>query len=504
MILQAERLNIFLQKDGRALVEDFSFTLKKDDKVALIGEEGDGKSTLLKVLCGEKDVFSYVTCTGTVERSGHFAYLAQFLSEAERETRLCDFFEDTDIYGHYFYLTELHLSEETLFSERTLCSLSGGERVKARLFKLLCGDPDALFLDEPSNDLDLETVDFLGDFLRDCPVPVLFISHDEALIARAANAVVHLEQLIKKTKSKVTVARMDFNEYKARRAEGFERQTQIALKERADYKKKKEKLAVQVEKTRSNTSWKNPDGIPSSDGRAKRSMQSAAVKSKKLEEARENFTEIPDRENAILARFDDDIALPNGKRVLDLSLDELLAGETVIAKNISLSLVGGEHVCIVGKNGAGKSTLLHKIYEMLRTRDDLRVGYMPQSYADVLDVAATPVEYLQAHYDKALSTRAFTLLGQMKFTQGEMRSRIGQLSGGQQAKLIFLNMVLQRANVLVLDEPTRNFSPLSSPAVRAAIRSFGGAVIAVSHDRSFIEEADRVYLLQSDGLSAVR
>ena len=130
---------------------------------------------------------------------------------------------------------------------------------------------------------------------------------------------------------------------------------------------------------------------------------------------------------------------------------------------------------------------------------------MPQDYSTVLDFEKTPVEYLAKHYTKEEVTKARTYMGGMKFTHGEMMGKIENLSGGQKAKILFLDMVLRRANVLVLDEPTRNFSPLSSPVVRAALKEFGGAIISVSHDRKYLEEScDKVYELREGGLFFVR
>lgn len=503
-MLLVNNLNIYLRSNDALLLENFSFTLKRGDKIAVIGEEGDGKSTLLRVLCNDAGVFDYVYCTGSVERAGQFGYLAQFFSEVDGRKSVKEFLDDVDVYGHYYYLSEMNLDENLLGSARPLSSFSGGERVKLRLFKLLCGDPDTLFLDEPSNDLDAQTLEFLCKFISSCSVPVVFISHDETLLKSAANGIIHLEQQLKKTKSRVTVARTGFEEYLRRREEALAREKQTALKERAEFQKKREKLARQVEKAKHNTSWKNPDGIPSSDGHAKRFMQSAATKLRRMENERENLAEIPDRETEIIVRFEKDVALARGKRILELFLAELRAGNRLLAKDVALSVSGNTHVCIVGKNGAGKSTLLQHIYGRLCERGDIRVGFMPQDYARTLDFSQTPAEYLQANYNKETLTRAYTMLGNLNFTAAEMRARIADLSGGQQAKLIFLNMVLQRANVLVLDEPTRNFSPLSAPVVRAALKDFGGAIIAVSHDKRFIDDADVVYELTENGLILLR
>ncbi len=190
--------------------------------------------------------------------------------------------------------------------------------------------------------------------------------------------------------------------------------------------------------------------------------------------------------------------------MLDFSLDRLCIGERVLSQNLRLYVAGYEHIGIIGKNGAGKSTLLHLLWNELKDRQDIIAAFMPQNYAEVLDFHKTPVQYLAENYSKAEVTKARTYMGGMKFTHEEMTCKIGRLSGGQKAKILFLDMVLRGANVLLLDEPTRNFSPLSNPAVRTALLHFGGAVISVSHDRKYLSEVcDKIYELREDGLFSV-
>ena len=126
---------------------------------------------------------------------------------------------------------------------------------------------------------------------------------------------------------------------------------------------------------------------------------------------------------------------------------------------------------------------------------------MPQTYRELLDEEQTPVDYLSTTGDKEETTRIRTYLGSMKYTADEMDHRIGDLSGGQKAKVLLLKMSLSGANVLILDEPTRNFSPLSGPMIRKVLREFAGAIISVSHDRKYISEVcDKLYMLTEDGL----
>ena len=169
-----------------------------------------------------------------------------------------------------------------------------------------------------------------------------------------------------------------------------------------------------------------------------------------------------------------------------------------------MKIRGSEKVCIVGQNGIGKTTLLRKIATELFNRTDIHVEYMSQNYEDLLDLDMTPVEYLDHTGDKQERTKIRTYLGSLKYTADEMNHPMRELSGGQKAKVLLLKMSLSGANVLVLDEPTRNFSALSGPVIRKMLREFPGAIISISHDRKYIREVcDREYLLGRDGLTEV-
>ena len=176
-------------------------------------------------------------------------------------------------------------------------------------------------------------------------------------------------------------------------------------------------------------------------------------------------------------------------------------GERTLSEKIDLKIRGSEKICIVGANGAGKTTLLKKIAEELLNRTDVHAEYMPQNYEEQLNLDLTPVEYLAPSGDKKEQTKVRTYLGSLKYTTDEMEHSIRELSGGQKAKVLLLKMSLSGANVLVLDEPTRNFSPLSGPVIRKMLREFPGAIISISHDRRYMEEVcDKVYVLSEAGL----
>ncbi len=499
-MLELRDVRIRLKREDRTLADGFSLTLNKGDKAVLIGEEGNGKSTLLKWIADPAGVEDYCEAEGSVIAKGRIAYLPQSMEPALGPVTLSAFFRDTDLFSHMDSLVFLGLSTGMLTSQQTLGSLSGGEKVKAQIFRLLLDDPDILLLDEPTNDLDLDTLIWLEKFLQNTQLPVLFISHDETLIENTANVIIHMEQLIRKTQCRITVSRESYREYLARRKLQMTHQEQVAQKQREDYRRQQQRwqeIYSKVERQQRSVSRQDPHG-----GRLlKKKMHAVVSTGKRLERKKEAFLEFPEEEEAILTRFDPDIRLPAGKTVLDWSRDALSAGGRVLAKDLHLFLAGGKTIGITGRNGAGKSTLLRCIWEDLRERRDICAAYMPQDYSEILDYRQTPVEHLAENYTKAEITRARTCLGNMRFTHEEMLSPIGTLSGGQRAKLLFLDMVLRRANVLLLDEPTRNFSPLSAPVVRRALTDFGGAIISVSHDRKYLSEVcDILYELQPDGL----
>ncbi len=508
-MLQVKNLTVTHKKDLTTLVEGLSFVLAPGDRSALIGEEGNGKSTVLKLLYDPAQVEPYAEWTGEIVDKGvRKGYLAQELTEEELALPVWEFcqgapaFEEADPKALDRAARQVGLSADLFWDGRPMSTLSGGERVKLRLALLLLDNPDVLLLDEPSNDLDLATLEWLEGFLLGCKVPVLYISHDETLLANTANVIIHLERLRRRTVSRCTVSRMGYEQYVEQRQAGFAHQEQVARKERAEYDAKMEKyrqIRDSVDYQLNTVSRQNPG-----KGRLlKKKMHTVLSMGRRFEREKENMTAMPEWEEAILTAFDEGkSAFPAGKTVLRLDLPQLTAGERVLARDVRLWVTGPERVGIVGANGVGKSTLLKLVAEELLRRRDLRAAYMPQDYGDLLLGEKTPVELLAPSGRREDVTRARTLLGNMKYKAEEMEHPAAGLSGGQRAKLLFLAMVLNGANVLVLDEPTRNFSPLSAPVIRRVLADFPGVIISVSHDRLYLDQVcTRVLELTESGLS---
>jgi ATPase subunit of ABC transporter with duplicated ATPase domains len=236
----------------------------------------------------------------------------------------------------------------------------------------------------------------------------------------------------------------------------------------------------------------------------KKKMKAVKSMEKRFDREDENMTQMPEEESAIFFKLGDrESKIPAGKTVIDYSLDRLTTPDDGrgLAKDIHLLIRGSEKIGIVGRNGVGKTTLLRKIAEELLGRTDLHAEYMPQNYEELLDLHKTPVDFLDRSGDKEERTRIRTYLGSLKYTADEMSHPIAELSGGQKAKVLLLKMSMSGANVLILDEPTRNFSPLSGPVIRRMLAEFPGAIISISHDRKYIEEVcEKVYELTEEGL----
>ncbi len=508
-MLQVKNLTLIHKKDLTTLIEGLTFTLAPGDRAAIIGEEGNGKSTLLKLLFDRESVDPYVEWTGEIQDKGlRKGYLAQELTPGELSLPVWEFCQRNPAWAEANpkeqerAARQVGLTSALFWDERPLGTLSGGERVKLRLALLLLDSPDVLLLDEPSNDLDVSTLEWLEGFLLRCPAPVLYISHDETLLSHTANLILHLERLRRRTLPRCTVARSDYSSYVSQRQAGFARQEQQARKEQAEFDAKMatyRKIRDKVDHQQSTISRAERDG----PGRLlKKKMHSVLSMGRRFEREKEDMTELPEWEEAILTSFDPArSAIPSGKEILRLDLPQLTAGNRLLAEHLRLWVTGPERIGIVGANGAGKSTLLKRVAEELLPRRDIRAAYMPQDYGDSLLGDKTPVDLLAPSGQKEDITRARTLLGSMKYKAEEMDHPAAALSGGQRAKLLFLAMAWGGSNVLLLDEPTRNFSPLSAPVIRQALATFPGTIISVSHDRTYLEQVcTRVLELTPQGL----
>lgn len=513
-MLQIKELTLTHRKDLRVLIEDFNLVLNKGDKAVIIGEEGNGKSTLMKWMFQPSLVEDYIEAKGVrVPCQERIGYLPQELQREDKEKSVYEFFSEEDFFWDYnpkelaVLANQFRVETEFFYQEQKMSTLSGGEKIKAQLMKLFMQKPTVLFLDEPSNDIDIATLELLEKRIQEWPHIVLFISHDEMLIERTANVVIHIEQIQRKTKTRYTIARMPYQKYIEERRHLFERQEQQANNDRREKKirdEKYRKIMQSVESSLNSCSRQSP-GVAKN---LKDKMHTVKAMEKRFAKEDENMTEMPQQEEAIFFKLGGkEATIPTQKTVIEYALEKLSVPgegnlqEKILSTNISLRVRGSEKICIVGKNGAGKTTLIKKIAKELLEREDIRAEYMPQNYEELLDMDMTPVDYLDNSGDKKERTRIRTYLGSLKYTADEMEHPIRELSGGQKAKVLLLKKSLSKANVLILDEPTRNFSPLSGPVIRKLLREFPGAILSISHDRKYIEEVcDTIYELSESGL----
>ncbi len=509
-MLQVKNLTITHKKDLRVLLRDFSCTFNYGDKAVIIGEEGDGKSTLLRWIYDTGLVEEYVEGEGErILGNEKLAYLPQELSAEYRELSVYEFFA---MESGFWELTPKELGEmarkmkvspDFFYREQKMRTLSGGEKVKAQMMRILMENPTVLLLDEPSNDIDIATLEWLEKEIQNWPYIVVFISHDETLIENTANMVIHIEQLKRKQECRYTVSRTSYERYKEERGLKFANQRQQAFNDQREKKIREEKfrkLQQKVENAQANVSRQSPH----IGQLLKKKMHTVKAMERRFEREDAAMTQMPEEESAIFFKLGGEEAkLPAGKVILDYSLTELKTpdGQVVLAKDVRLFIKGAEKICIIGDNGSGKTTLLKKIADELLARKDIRAEYMPQNYEELLDMEKSPVDYLDKTGDKEERTRIRTYLGSLKYTTDEMEHPIRELSGGQKAKVLLLKMSLSGANVLILDEPTRNFSPLSGPVLREMLSTFPGCIISISHDRKYIEEVcTRIYRMTKDGL----
>lgn len=509
-MLQIKNLSITHKKDLREIIKDFSCVLNYGDKAVIIGEEGNGKSTLMKWIYDPELAEEYVECVGErVLGKEKLGYLPQELPLEARELTIYEFFAESDFFFDYSpkelvqMAKEFRVDTDFFYREQKMGTLSGGEKIKVQLMRILMEKPTVLLLDEPSNDIDIGTLELLERLINNWEYIVLYISHDETLIENTANMVIHLEQLKRKTEAKFTVANMPYRQYVEERLHSFERQEQRALNERREKRKRDERFAQIYQEVQTQLAGCSRQA-PSVAKNLKDKMHSVKAMQKRFEREDENMTERPEQEEAIFFKLGaKELAIPAGKTVIEYELEELLTpdGERTLAKDIKLEIRGSKKICIVGRNGTGKTTLLKKIAVLLLERKDIHAEYIPQNYEEVLDLTQTPVDFLDTTGDKEERTRIRTYLGALKYTADEMDHPISELSGGQKAKVLLLKISLSKTNVLILDEPTRNFSPLSGPVIRKILAEFPGAIISISHDRKYMDEVcDIIYELTENGL----
>lgn len=502
-MIKINHLTITQNKDLRDLVSDLSMTIQDGEKVAIIGEEGNGKSTLLKILMGE--ALSDFTIKGNIQSDYQsLAYIPQKLPEELKKKTLHDYFFldsiDLDYSILYRLAEELHFDSNRFASDQKIGNLSGGEALKIQLIHELA-KPFEIFLDEPSNDLDLETVDWLKGQIQKTRQTVIFISHDEDFLSETADTIVHLRLVKHRKEAETLVEHLDYDSYSEQRKANFAKQSQQAANNQRAYDKTMEKHR----RVKQNVETALRATKDSTAGRLlAKKMKTVLSQEKRYEKTAQSMTQKPLEEEQIQLFFSDIQPLPASKVLVQLEKENLSIDDRVLVQKLQLTVRGQEKIGIIGPNGVGKSTLLAKLKQLLNDKREISLGFMPQDYHKKLQLDLSPIAYISKTGEKEELQKIQSHLASLNFSYPEMQHQIRSLSGGQQGKLLLLDLVLRKPNFLLLDEPTRNFSPTSQPQIRKLFATYPGGLITVSHDRRFLKEiCSIIYRMTEHGLKLV-
>ncbi len=490
------------------VLKDINWEVKSGDRVGLVGVNGAGKSTQLKIIAGEME-----PTTGEVIRpaSLHIAYLTQefevdptrtvreefwrafeeandvheALSKVHHEMETADpeeldklihkmdklqrRFEGLDGYGLESRIEKImpELGFESEDSDRLVSAYSGGWQMRMSLGKILLQKPDLLLLDEPTNHLDLETIEWLETYLKGLSTPMVIVSHDREFLDRLCTQIVETERGVS------TTYLGNYSAYLLQKAEL--RDSQMSAFERQQ--KELEKQQTFVDRFRAS---------------ATRSTQ-AKSREKQLDKIER--IEAPDSDvRSLHFRFPP--APRSGREVVIIKDLVHTYGEKVLFLGAELLIERGDRIAILGPNGAGKSTLLHLIMGMEKPSDgSIKLGdhnvlpsYFEQNQAEALDLQRTVVETIHDEVPKWTNEEVRTLLGRFLFSGDTVFKKVESLSGGEKARLALAKMLLRPANLLILDEPTNHLDIPAKEMLEEAIQNYDGSVIIVSHDRYFISQ----------------
>ncbi len=493
-----------------------SFQVAAGDKIGLVGRNGAGKTTLTRILAGES-----LPASGTVSRGGQIGYLpqdprtgdldqlardrilsargldqilrrlntySQAMASAEGEAQdkaMASYSRaEAELAAAGGYAAEaeaariaanLGLPDRVLGQE--LRTLSGGQRRRVELARILFSGADNLLLDEPTNHLDADSIVWLRGFLQSYPGGLLVISHDVGLLEATVNKVFHLDA----NRAELDVYSMDWKRYLLQRETDEKRRK----RERANAERKAEALLAQADKMRA----KATKAV---------AAQNMARRAEKLLSGLEE-----ERAADKVAKIRFPKPAPCGKVPLTASELSKSYGSLEVFTDVDLAIDRGANVVVLGLNGAGKTTLL-RILAGIEQPDTgevlaghgLRLGYYAQEH-ETLDVSATVLENMMAASPDLNETDVRKILGSFLFTGDDVEKPARVLSGGEKTRLALAMLVVSAANVLLLDEPTNNLDPASRAEVLSAIRTYAGAVVLVTHDEGAVEalQPDRVLLL---------
>lgn len=518
-------ININKYYNGKHILKNINLTINEKDRIGLIGVNGCGKTTLLRILTGkelpdrstEKDgivSFASKTSVGYLEQmSGldrestvieemksvfsHLDSVMDKMKELEHEmkesadvsdeiseeySRLSAYYEAND-----GYTTDVKIKtvlngmgfDESVY-DRVISGFSGGEKTRLAIAKLLLEEPNLLILDEPTNHLDFKTVLWLEDYLKDYKGALLIVSHDRYFLDKVVTSVCEIEH------GQLTRYKGNYTAFTGLKKDSVKRQQR-------EYEAQQKEIA------------KLEDYIAKNKVRA-----STAASAKSREKALERMELI---EKPVIAANRSDIKFEYKVQppfdILDVKDIDIKVGkgssERVLAEHISFEIKRGEKLGIIGDNGIGKSTLLKILQGMqphsgrIRWASNVKISYFEQESAN-LDPDNTVIDELHRHYPLLTDLDIRSLLGSVGIKGENVFKETGVISGGERAKVCFALMMLEKGNVLILDEPTNHLDLDSKEAIENALDAFDGTVIFVSHDRYLLNKiAEKILEIRSDG-----
>ncbi len=501
---------------GFTLLSDINFNISEQDKIGLVGKNGAGKSTMLKLICGlQNPTTGKIAVPGSVK----IGYLPQIMEhhkgksvidetmtafqemfdlEAELERVTAELGERTDYESESYSKLIVHLNElndrlailrndsPQVQAEKTLMGLgfkyeelgrptetfSQGWNMRIELAKILLGKPDVMLLDEPTNHLDIESIEWLEDYLKNCRCSIVLISHDRKFLDNVTNRTIEI--MLGK-----------IHDYKVPYSKYLELRKERLAQQRAAYENQQrmiEKTEDFIERFRYKPTKSNQ-------------VQSRVKQLEKLERIEVDMED----KSALSVKF------PPAPRSGDIvyKAENLTLGydSKIVFSGAEIEIRRGEKVALVGRNGEGKTTLMRAITGSLRPMEgtsrvgyNVSIGYYEQNQEDVLDKQDTVFGTLDRIAVGDIRLKLRDILAAFLFKGEDIDKKVAVLSGGERARLAMAKLMLRPYNLLCLDEPTNHMDILSKDILKQALKAYDGTLVVVSHDRDFLDGlVDKVY-----------
>lgn len=507
------------------ILENISFTVNEGDKIGIIGVNGTGKTTLFKIIsgiysCDSGDIYTSKDCEiGYLEQNTNFysentifnevvevfrnlidledelRTLEQKISDKSNDNeaelnrlmdsyaRKLEFFQESNGYGYKSevrgVLKGLGFSDEDM--EKPIKILSGGEKTRVLLAKLLLKKPTLLLLDEPTNHLDAEALEWLELFLKQYRGTVILISHDRYFLDQSVNRIFEIHN------KKLKAYNGNYSDFIVK----SEIEKEIEKKKYENQQREIKKQEESIERLKAY-------------GREKH-LKRARSKEKAL-----NKIEVLDRPDGERKKANIKFipSVESGNDVLQVRDLEMGFEDRTLFKNLNLDIYRGEKVALIGPNGAGKSTLFKIIMDEIKPlAGDVKFGtsvnisYFHQEQK-TLNLENTIIDEIWDSNTHLTQTEIRTMLGAFLFSDEDVFKNISSLSGGERARVAILKLILSKANFLLLDEPTNHLDIDSKEVLETAIKNYTGTVFTISHDRYFLNKiADKIVVLSEDGIT---